>query len=122
MAGVGNDVQLRFRPGSMQIPGARKRANNVVPALNNNSGNASNRADILDQIIVGTEEGVVHEVVAFDSGEGEGKLRISKLLNHGGVEEKLGGTSFPDTPGAGRLQTNCLIIARQPAVISADHV
>src|SRR6185503_17318024 len=122
MAGVGNDVQLRFRPGSMQIPGARKRTNNVIPTLNNDGGNGSNRADILDQIIVGTEEGVVHEVMAFDSGEGQGKLRISKLLNHGGVEEKLGGTAFPDTPGAGRFQTHRLVIARQPTVISADQV
>src|SRR6185295_14951835 len=122
MAGVGNDVQLRFRPGSMQVPGARKRTNNVVPTLNNNGGNGSNRADILDQIIVRTEEGVVHEVVAFDSGKGEGKLRISKLLNHSGVKEKLGGAAFPDTPRACRLQANRLIVARQPAVISADHV
>src|SRR5258706_5524889 len=122
MAGVGNDMELRFRPGSMQIPGARQRTNNVVPTLNNNGGNGSNRADILDQIIVGTEEGVVHEVVAFNSGEGQGKLRISKLLNHGGVEEKPGGTAFPDTPSAGRLQTHRLIIARQPAVANADHV
>src|SRR6185503_3895593 len=114
MAGVGNDVQLRFRPGSMQVPGARKRTNNVVPALNNNGGNVSNRADILDQIVVGTEEGVVHKVVAFDSGEGESKLRIRKLLNHSGVKEKFGGTAFPDTPGAGLLQANSLIIARQP--------
>src|SRR5678815_3811368 len=122
MTGVGNDVELRFRPGSMQIPGAGGRTNNIVPTLDNNGGNGSNRADILDQIIVGTEKGVVHEVVAFDSGEGQGKLRIGKLLDHGRVEEELGGAAFPDTPRTCRLHTYRLVLARQPAVISTDHI
>src|SRR5258705_13632820 len=122
MTGIGNEVQLWFRPGSMEIPGARKRTDNIVPTLNNDGGDRSDPADIFDQIIVGTEEGVVHEVVTFDPGEGEGKLRIGKLLDHGRVEEKPGGTAFPDTPRACRLQTNRLVIARQPAVISAHQI
>src|SRR4030095_702076 len=44
------------------------------------------------------------------------------MCDKGGVEKKFGGAAFPDTPRACRLQTNRLVIARQPAVISAHHV
>src|ERR1700694_5093763 len=100
MSGIRDDAQLGFQPGPVQAPGARHRAHNIVAALNDYTGNLPDLLDTLDQIILSREEAIVHEVVAFDAGEGERKLRVSKSLNRVVVKEKLGSAAFPDTPCA----------------------
>ena len=64
----------------MQIPGARDRTDNIIAALNNDAGNMPDAADIFNQIIVGREERVVHEVVTFDARESERKLRVAQTF------------------------------------------
>jgi hypothetical protein len=56
MTGVGNDLESRFRPGAMQIPGIRHRTNNVVPTLDDHSRQVSNPIDVLQQVIVSIKE------------------------------------------------------------------
>src|SRR6476469_424741 len=122
MASVRNDVQLRFRPGAMKIPGAPDRTNKIVTTLNNHSGYRADPANVLNQIIVGTEEGVVHKIMTFNPGEGEGKLRVGKFLNHGRVEEEFRSASLPDAPGSCCLQTDSVVCAGEPAMISTCQV
>src|ERR1051325_1702141 len=110
MAGIRNNFQLRLRPGAMELPGAHDRANNVVTTLHDDTRNSADTADVFDQIIVGWEEGVVHEVVAFDACEGEGELRLGKFFDHCRIEEKFRSAALPNTPGARRLQSHCGII------------
>src|SRR5258705_11379394 len=81
MSSIGDDAKPGFGPGTMQVPGARDWANYVVSPLHNHSGDRTNPANILDQIIARAEKGVVHEVVTFNAGERHSKLRIGKLLN-----------------------------------------
>ena len=45
MPGVENDLESRFRPGAMQIPGIRHRTNNVVPTLHDYARYVSNFID-----------------------------------------------------------------------------
>src|SRR6267143_6428535 len=102
----GNYVQMGFRPGAMQVPGAHNRTNDIVPALNDDSGDLANPANILDQIIAGTEEGIVHEVVTFDPSESQCEFGVAKLLNHRRIEKEFRGAALPDAPGARGFQTN----------------
>src|SRR6266566_9272893 len=122
MAGIRNDMQVGFRPGTMKIPGTRQGTYYIITPLHNDAGYPSDPIDILNQIVVRFEEGVVHKVVAFDACKCERKLRVGKPLNYGWIEKKLGSTSFPDAPGARRFQTRGCVFARQPPVIGADHV
>src|SRR6266446_6899777 len=122
MAGIRDDMQVGFRPGTMKIPGTRQRTYYIVTPLHNDAGYPSDPIDILNQIVVRFEEGVVHKVVAFDACKCERKLRVGKLLNHGWIEKKLRSTSFPDAPGARRFQTRRSVFARQPPVIGAYHI
>ena len=45
--------------------------------------------DVLDEVVVGREEGVVHEVVALDAREREREFRLGELLDHRVVEEEF---------------------------------
>src|SRR5256885_14346849 len=111
MSGIRDDAQLGFRPCAVQVPGAGHRAYNIIAALNDYAGNLVDLLDILDQIILGREETIVHEVVAFDAREGERKLRVSKSLDRVVIKEQLGGAAFPDTPRAGGFDPHLLVIA-----------
>src|SRR5712671_3238342 len=111
MSGIRDDAELRFRPGTVQVPGTRHRAHNIVAALHDDAGNLPDLLDILRQIIVSWEETIVHEVVAFNAREGERKLRVGKSLNRLVIEEQLGGAAFPNTPGAGGFDPHLLVIA-----------
>src|SRR4029078_13578310 len=110
MAGVRNNFQLRLGPGAMKLPGAHYRTNNVVPALHDDARNSADTADVLDQIIVSREEGVVHEVVAFNASEGQGELGVAKFFNHRRIEEEFRGAALPNAPGARRFQSNRSVV------------
>src|SRR5882724_1962509 len=106
----------------MQVPGARHRADDVVTALDDHAGNVANLSDILDQIIVGRKEAVVHEVVTLDAGEGLRESRIGKLLDRLGIKKEFRRRALPNGPRARRFKSYLLVIAGQPLMISADHV
>src|ERR1700674_5552224 len=110
MPGVWDNSQFGFRPGTMKVPSTPHRTHHIVAALDDYAGNLPDLLDILDQIIVGWKETIVHEVVAFDAREGEGKLRVSKSLNRLIIKKKLGGAAFPDTPCAGGFDPFFLVI------------
>src|SRR4029079_9430670 len=117
MPGIGNNLQLRLGPGAMKLPGAHYRTNNVVPALNDDARNSADTADVLDQIIVGREERVVHEVVAFNASEGQGELSVGKFFDHCRIEEGFRGAALPNAPGARRFQSNRRVVTGQTAII-----
>src|SRR5687768_2083016 len=111
MSGVWDDAQLGLRPGSMQVPCAGHRTHNIVAALNDDPGNLPDLLYVLNQIIVRWEETVVHEVVAFDTREGERKLRVSKPLDRMRIKQQLGGAAFPDSPGSCGFDPRFLVLA-----------
>src|SRR5205814_8692704 len=122
MARIRRDVNFRFRLRAMQIPGARHWANNVVSPLHNHAGYVPNLPDVFNQIVIARKETVVHEVMAFDAGEGLRKCRISKSFDRLRIEEEFRSGAFPDTPRARRFDSHLLIIAYQSAIISAHHI
>src|SRR5438876_1631705 len=87
--GIGRNVQLGLGPGAMKFPRTHHRTNDVVATLHDYPRDVTNLADILDQIIVRVEEGVVHEVMAFDAREGQGELRVGKLFDGFVIKEKF---------------------------------
>lgn len=64
---IGNYLEISFRPGAVQVPGAHDRTNDVVPALNNHGRDVPDLANVIDEVIVAIEENVVDEVVTLDS-------------------------------------------------------
>ena len=71
--GVGDDVQLGARPGRVQFPRARDRADHVVTALHDDAGDVLELHRVFEQL-VRPQEAVVDEVVAFDPREGFGEI------------------------------------------------
>src|SRR5665213_1181964 len=71
MSGIGYDMQIRFRPRAMQVPGAAQRTYDVIAPLHDHGGNAAQSRRIAQQLIVAFEESAIDEVVAFDARERE---------------------------------------------------
>src|SRR5205085_7135770 len=115
-------MQLSLRPGSMQVPGTRHRTDDVVTALNDHPGNVADLPNVLDQIIVGRKETVVHEVVALNAREGLRESRIGKSFDRLRIEKEFRRRAFPNRPRTRRFKSHLLIIARQTAIVSTDHV
>src|SRR5438046_5672578 len=122
MTSVRREVQFGFRPGTMQVPRARHRTDDIVAPLNDHTGDVANLADVLDQIILSREETVVHEVVTLDAREGFSKSWISKSLDRFGIEIELRSCSFPNRPGARGCDANLVIVAGESTIVSDDHV
>jgi len=81
MTGVENDLESRFRPGAMQIPGIRHRTDNVVPTLHDHSRYVSHPTDVFNQVIVSLKEAIVHEVMTFDSRQRDCGFRFTEVID-----------------------------------------
>src|SRR5215207_5164625 len=122
VAGVGDDAEVRLGPRLVQLPGAEDGADHVVAPLDDDGRDVADAADVLDEVVVGREEGVVHEVVALDAREGERELGVGELLDGGVVEEELRSAPLPHAPRARRFEPRRLVLARQAAVVGRDEV
>src|ERR1043166_5483397 len=122
MACVRSDMQLRFRPRPVQVPGALDGTDNIVAALDNHTRYVANLIDVLKEIILCLEETIMHEIMAFNAGEGECESRISKPFDGFGIEEKFRGCALPDAPRARGCDSDLLVSAGQAAIIRTDEV
>src|ERR1043165_9674954 len=95
VAGVGDDAEVGLGPGAVQVPGAAHGADHVVAPLDDDGRDVSYLPDVLDEVVVRREEGVVHEVLTLDAREGERELRVGELLDGRVVEEQLRSTPLP---------------------------
>src|ERR1041385_338320 len=122
MPRVGREMQVSLRPRAMQVPRARHGTDHIVAALHDHTGDMPNLSDVFDEIVFRREETVVHKVMTFDPRKRLGKSRIGKSLDRFRIEKQLRGASFPDRPGARGFDANLVVLTREPAIISADHV
>src|SRR2546422_5135276 len=60
--------------------------------------------------------------MAFDTREGQGKLRVGEFFDGFVIKEKFRSTALPYAPGACRFHSYLLVIAGQPPMVSADHI
>src|SRR5262249_35378421 len=77
MAGVRDDLEPRLGPGAVQVPGVADRADEIVAAVDDDARYVADARHLLEQVVIGREEGVVLEVVAFDAGERD---RLGRIL------------------------------------------
>lgn len=89
MARVGNDDELGFGPGAMQIPAAGDRTAGVVTAMDDDGGKMADSADVFDQIIIGLEKAIVHEIMALDPGERQSHARFRELIDQRLIGDEL---------------------------------
>src|SRR5215212_5747400 len=122
VAGVGDDPEVGLGPGFVQLPRTEDGADHVVAPLDDDGRDVTYLADVLDEVVVRREEGVVHEVVALDAREGERELRVGELLDGRVVEEELRRAPLPHAPRARGLDPRGLVPARQTPVVGRDEV
>src|SRR5215471_20631205 len=115
-------MQLCLGPCPVEVPGTIHGADHIITTLNNYTGNVTNLRDVLNQIILGGEETVVHEIVTFDPRKRFSKRRVGESFDRFRIKEELRGTSFPNRPGASGRNPHLLIVAGEAAIVSADHV
>jgi hypothetical protein len=79
MSSIRDDVKGRLRPCSMQIPRRSGRAHDIVAPLNDD---AWKMLDLMDpsQQLVGLQEAIMDEIVAFDAGKGQGKVWLLEAV------------------------------------------
>ena len=53
----------------MKVPRTHDRTNDVVATLDDDGRDVPNLSNVLNQIVVSIEEGIVYEVMAFDPSE-----------------------------------------------------
>src|SRR3712207_1626745 len=104
------------------LPRALDGADHVVAPLDDDGRDVPNLADVLDEVVVGREEGVVHEVVALDACDGERLVRLGEVVHQAGVRVELRGRALPDAPRARGLEAHGLVLARQPPVVGRQEV
>ena len=80
MAGIGNDVVGRFRPGLMQLIRGADRTDEVIAALHHDRRDLPDSVNVRQQMILGQED-IVHEVVGFHAGEPQGQYVAGKGPN-----------------------------------------
>src|SRR5215475_3788141 len=122
MSRIADDNKLRLRPGAMEFPRAHHRADHVVPPLNDHGGNVANLVHIFEQVIVGLEKRIVHEVMRFDARKWKRLARIAELINQILIRYQLRCASLPGAPGSRSFQTNGFIFAGEPPVICFEHI
>ena len=71
VARVADQNERRFRPGSVKIPGAFHRRDDVIAPLHDDARYVTDLVDIGEQLVVLPEKTVVNEVVTLDPGEGD---------------------------------------------------
>src|SRR5689334_7643750 len=81
VAGVGNDLEFRLRPGFVQVPRIQERTNDVVTSMHDHRRNVTYAIDVLDQIVISFEEAVVDEVVTLDTRHRDRHLGFRKLVD-----------------------------------------
>ena len=68
------------------------------------------------------EEAIVYDVMAFKSRNRQGYLWVGKVVDEFLVRNKFEKACFPGGPRSGRFQASCLIVTRQPPMISTKQV
>ena len=115
-------MQLRFRPGLVQVPGVGQRAHHVVAAMHDHPGDVGDAVRVAQQLVLDLEEAAVDEVVVLDAGEGQRELRVFVAVDEVVVHVQEAGGAFPHAPCPGRGQPGGFVIAGQATVEGGDQV
>lgn len=122
MTGVANDLDRRRRPRSVKSPRALGRANHIVAPLNDDAGDPRELASVFEQLRVGSQKPLVHEVVALDAREREREGVTVHALHEIVVGEQAAGTSLPNTPRPGARLTDVRVVAREASMIRRQEI
>ena len=85
MATIWGDDEVGFGPSTVERPGAFHGTDDVVTALHDYPGDASDPRGIGQQLVVGFEKTLVEEVVGLNAREGEGELILLVVGSEGGI-------------------------------------
>ena len=116
-----NNPKVGFGPGLFQLPRGDRRSADVVAALDDDTRNASEPVDVLQQLRLFEEE-ILEEELGADAGKGNGLGRIGKTVEQGGIGKKCGDGSFPQRPFPCRGKARVFVIAGQTLVIGLHEV
>src|SRR5688572_33260664 len=77
MAGAVDDVELRLRPGAVEVPGILRRAGDVVAAVDDHAGDISEPPRVADQLPL-LKPSPMHEIMVLDPREGDGEIVLAE--------------------------------------------
>src|SRR5271165_3607310 len=100
VSGVGDDAQLRFGPGAVQIPGGGCGAHDIVAALNDGRWDMPDARHIVDQLALAAQEAAIHEVMALDTRHRQRELIFAPFPDVLDVAVQETGGGLPHRPGA----------------------
>jgi hypothetical protein len=69
MSAIGNELKVGFWPCAMEIPSRGCRADYIVAALHNYSGDMADEIDVIEQLILVGKETLVYKVVTLNAGQ-----------------------------------------------------
>ena len=69
-----DNAQIGFRPDLFQVPGIEERSAHVVAPMHDDARNVADQMCIAQKVVIRIEEALVLEIVAFDTGESDGKM------------------------------------------------
>ena len=121
MARGGTDDKLGPGPRPVQGPGLLDGADHVVAPVHDDPGDIAEPVGILEQLVL-AQEGVVHEVVAFDAGQAQGRGLVREMRDHRSPGFEVGSTALPQRPGPCGLTPHRRVIRGEPPVVRTDHV
>src|SRR5271165_822581 len=122
VTGVRHDAQFRFGPRAMQIPGAHRRADDIVASLNDGRRNVPDAHHIVEQLAFAAQETAIHEVMALDARHGQSELILAPFLDVIAVAVQETGGGLPDRPGTRGRERGALIAAGEPLMVGAQKV
>ncbi len=121
MSRPGRDPELGLKPGPVQRPGLLDGTHHVVAPVHDHAGDALQFVRIVQDLVV-AQEGVLHEIVALDARQAQGRGIFCKMLQHFGLRDQVGRAAFPGGPGACGLALHVRIIRCQAPVERCDQV
>ena len=79
VAGIGDETEVGFRPGPVQVPGSSHRGAHVVTPLDDDRRNMADLVDVFQQLPVAFKETAIDEGVAFDTDDGQGGVIFAEM-------------------------------------------
>ena len=81
VSAIGNELKVGFWPCAMQIPRGGCRADHIVAALHNYSGDMADEINVIEQLILVGKKALVYKVVALNAGHCQRGLGLVEFFH-----------------------------------------
>ena len=116
------DEEFGIRPRGVQVERALHRADHVVAAVHDHAGDVRHLRHVAQQLVVGVEEPLVHEVMVLDARERQREARIAVAGFVIPRDAQVTRPAFPDAPRLRGGELRRLVAAGEATMVGVDQV